>query len=123
MLALPLSITDFTKRIAAFVKIHSNCPPHQIEEPKTVTPCDFFRCHRLLETFPEWKLRLPEVAQKFPFWTPYMREWANLTALYEHEIKGEDAPSYALSDCMKELEEEARPLKRGKSHWTVEDAA
>ena len=86
-------------------------------------PVDFHRCYRLLTNFPAWKLRMSEVAKRFPFWGPYVREWADLTALYEHDVNGEDARTPALYNRMKELEAEAQHLKRGKGYWTDEDAA
>lgn len=44
---------------------------------------DFGRCYRLLLLFPEWRQRLPEVAQRFPKWGPMVQAWQELTALYE----------------------------------------
>ena len=46
-------------------------------------PSDFGRCYRLLNQFPEWKTRLDEVGECFPKWKPLLREWDNLTSLYE----------------------------------------
>jgi hypothetical protein len=43
---------------------------------------DFGRCYRLLELFPEWRARLPEVAAKHPKWGPLVSAWDELTALY-----------------------------------------
>lgn len=48
-------------------------------------PDDFGRCYRLLHLFPDWEKRLPEVAERFSFWTPFVREWSSLAALYERE--------------------------------------
>lgn len=44
---------------------------------------DFGRCYRLLELFPEWRGRLPEVAAKYPKWGPMVVAWDELSALYE----------------------------------------
>lgn len=44
---------------------------------------DFGRCHRLLRLFPDWRPRLPEVAEKYPKWGPMVAAWDELTALYE----------------------------------------
>lgn len=49
-------------------------------------PADFGRCHRLLEKFPEWRARMPEVAVKFPAWQPFVGAWETMTALYLEEI-------------------------------------
>lgn len=48
---------------------------------------DFGRCHRLLEAFPEWRQRLPEVAAKHLAWGPLVREWDALTALYKSKSR------------------------------------
>ena len=61
---------------------------------------DFGRCYRLLDLFPEWRPRLVEVAVKHPAWTPFAREWAALTALYETD-------SDDLYAAIKRLESEA----------------
>lgn len=44
---------------------------------------DFGRCERLLDLFPDWRARLPEVAAKFPngHWPKLVPEWENLRAL------------------------------------------
>lgn len=44
---------------------------------------DFGRCYRLLKHFPQWRSRLPEVAQRFPAWGPMVRAWGELEALWE----------------------------------------
>lgn len=49
-------------------------------------PDDFGRCYRLLKLFPEWRLRLAEVAARFKEWRPLVREWTRLTALYENDL-------------------------------------
>jgi len=43
---------------------------------------DLGRCLRLLDRVPEWKPRLPEVAERFPAWGPIVREWSRLEAAY-----------------------------------------
>jgi hypothetical protein len=156
LLPLPISITDFTKKVGKFSKKHAQCSPGKAPEQKIETPwdwlasrrtgissatiwsvmvgfpspyraydtpydpADFHRCYQLLQTFPEWKSRMFDVEEKFPFWAPFVREWANLSALYEYELLG---PPGRLYDCIKLLEVEANALKRGKSRWTEEDVA
>jgi hypothetical protein len=44
---------------------------------------DFGRCYRLLQAFPEWRARLPEVAAQYPEWGPMVDAWDELTRLYE----------------------------------------
>lgn len=44
---------------------------------------DFGRCHRLLDKFPEWRERLPEVAARFPKWELLVRHWRYIEEAYE----------------------------------------
>ena len=57
---------------------------------------DFGRCHRLLVHFPEWRARLPEVANRYPEWAPLVRDWDALTALYLAQPGAEGAISAAF---------------------------
>lgn len=77
-------------------------------------PADFGRCYRLLQHFSEWKERLSEVAKTFPEWTPLVREWDSLTALWEEEIKNEDGRAPKLYDKMKKLNGEGRELLKSR---------
>lgn len=43
---------------------------------------DFGRCHKLLEAIPEWRDRMPEVAERFPAWTRLVENWNKLSQLY-----------------------------------------
>lgn len=64
-------------------------------------PDDFGRCVRLLEWFPWWRARLPEVVAKYPAWAPLVAEWDALEALYREEsAAGEGSRLY---DRMQEL--------------------
>ncbi len=49
-------------------------------------PDDFSRCYKLIVLFPEWKARLPEVAQTFPKWIPFIREWGTLADMYRKAL-------------------------------------
>lgn len=82
---------------------------------------DFHRCYRLLALFPEWRSRLDEVAQRFPFWGPFVREWNTLTTLFEQAFNEENSSAPALHRLMQSLEDEAERYKNGKSYWTGED--
>ena len=66
-------------------------------------PADFGRCHRLLERFPAWRERLPEVAGCFPEWRPLVDAWDELTALYLEELP--TGKCSKLYDRMQELRE------------------
>lgn len=73
---------------------------------------DFGRCHRLLGHFPEWRPRLPEVADRFPAWARLVEHWDEVDALYLAAVKahakrtsprGVTAEERALHDRIKEL--------------------
>ena len=69
-------------------------------------PDDFGRCFRLLEHFPEWKKRLPEVAAIFPKWEPMVAKWEQMSRLYvEEKDSGHCSQLYAL---MRRLVDEGR---------------
>lgn len=44
-------------------------------------PSDFGRCHRLLESVPEWRTRLPEMAACSAYWAALVDRWDEITAL------------------------------------------
>ncbi len=69
-------------------------------------PDDFGRCYRLLQHFPAWRARLPEVAARFPHWAPLVREWDRMTALYEEELKNPDGMAPKLYALMQALRKE-----------------
>lgn len=87
-------------------------------------PSDFGRCHRLLNHFPEWKERLNEVTEKFPKWGPMVREWDELTSLYEEEFQGERAPKlYArMQELDKECMKAAGWVETGHGSWRKANA-
>ena len=43
---------------------------------------DFGRCFRLLERFPAWRPRLPEVAKAFPKWKKIVEAWQEMENLF-----------------------------------------
>lgn len=55
-------------------------------------PDDFGRCYRLLRAFPEWRAKLPRVADLYPAWKPLVARWDDLTRLYEEELPTGSAP-------------------------------
>ncbi len=55
-------------------------------------PDDFGRCYRLLRAFPEWRAKLPQVADRYPAWKPLVERWDELTRLYEEELPTGRAP-------------------------------
>lgn len=86
-------------------------------------PDDFGRCYRLLSRIPEWRPRLPEVADRYPFvWCGLVESWDELTALYEEEVGtghqryahfGKRAPR--LYTRMREIEDAARQAAKEAS--------
>ncbi len=83
-------------------------------------PSDFGRCFRLLELFPEWRTRLPEVAEQFPKWKPMVEHWPEMEALYREELPTSNAVK--LYKLMKKLEEKGMVLdgwaKTSSCGWT-----
>lgn len=49
-------------------------------------PSDLGRCLRLLEQFPEWKTRLPEMAVYGPKWRALVSQWDELASSMEEEV-------------------------------------
>jgi hypothetical protein len=69
-------------------------------------PDDFGRCYRLLKRFPGWRERMGDVAEKFPAWKPFVREWGAMTDLYEQEFPTGQAP--LLYAMMQKIADEPR---------------
>lgn len=63
-------------------------------------PADFGRCYRLLKLFPEWRVRIGEMAM-VDGWRGLAGAWGELEALYEEELPSGEAPK--LYRRMKEL--------------------
>jgi len=77
-------------------------------------PSDFGRCYRLLQHFPQWRARLPEVARRHPEWGPMVEAWDELTALYEQEAPNHRGTAPKLYERMQELVAAGREA----SGWT-----
>lgn len=81
---------------------------HDLSPP--ADPSDLGRCLRLLEQFPEWKSRMPEMAELGGAWPTYVKHWDEMTALMAEEAgidwsKAKEAPrTYAF---MRKVREEA----------------
>lgn len=83
---------------------------HPVKETGVpLDPADFGRCWRLLERFPEWKARMPEVERAFPQWRPFLREWPRLCELYA--LEGPSGYLPRMYDAMKPLVAESRAIK------------
>lgn len=65
-------------------------------------PDDLNRCLLLLELIPEWKPRMPEMAQRSDAWSGLIERWEEIVATFLEEVglnwsKGKRAPrTYAL---------------------------
>jgi len=55
-------------------------------------PDDFGRCFRLLEKFPEWRLRIREMASVSYEWSRLASEWDELERLWKLESLGDRSP-------------------------------
>lgn len=51
-------------------------------------PSDLDRCMKLLDEIPEWRARIPEMAQARASWGPFAERWEELCALFEEERAG-----------------------------------
>lgn len=71
-------------------------------------PDDFSRCWKLLVLFPEWRARLHKVANQFPAWVGFVREWDKLTEMYEALLDNDKNFSREMYDFMRTLEDEGR---------------
>jgi len=71
-------------------------------------PDDFSRCWKLLVLFPDWRKRLQEVADIFPAWMGFVREWDKLTKMYEALLAEDKHYSDEMYDLMRKLEDEGR---------------
>lgn len=101
------------------LSVMEGAPCRSPSEP--ADPGDFGRCHRLLQHFPLYRLRLPEVAAMYPVWTGLVREWDELTALYEAESPTGTCPR--LYERMQVLRDEgmlADGWRRTRCGWTKE---
>jgi hypothetical protein len=75
-------------------------------------PDDFGRCYRLLNLFPDWKMRLGEVGTRFLIWRPFVREWNKLTEMYETALASKTNRAPEMYKFMQELEYEGGSRKR-----------
>ncbi len=85
-------------------------PPHSIPEQGEhlndqrypLDPSDFGRYYRFLEAVPEYRCKLPLIAEAGgPKWKALIDHWGELEALYIEEMKAKSAPK--LYARMKEL--------------------
>lgn len=58
-------------------------------------PADLGRCLRLLERFPEWKPRMPELAAHDPFWAALLDCWGEIVSSFTQEAGGSIPEKYA----------------------------
>lgn len=62
--------------------------PSRIEHPHD--PDDMGRCLRLLRAVPEWRARMPEMAEVSPSWAALVERWDDIEAIIRAEIGGID---------------------------------
>jgi hypothetical protein len=83
-------------------------------------PADFGRCYRLLKLFPAWRARMPEVAKKHAEWAGLVKEWDELTRLFEEESPSGTCPKLWVR--MQELRGEATPTTGTRVTFSMGDA-
>lgn len=62
---------------------------------------DLGRCLRLLERIPEWKARMPEMAEAGGLWPTFARRWDEIVASYLSETGGKVLPPIDGTRCPK----------------------
>jgi len=73
---------------------------------------DFGRCDRLLDAVPEWRARLPEMAECSPQWAALVARWEEIRAAVQHDIRlkyGSPPSAYKSYGLMRSI---LRPLER-----------
>ena len=76
--------------------VMEKCKPPHMGPDIPYDAGDLGRCMRLLEAFPQYRPRMPEIAKKYPDWQPFVDQWEKLTDLY-------NAKSYQLSSLTREI--------------------
>lgn len=79
-------------------------------------PDDLGRCIRLLDRFPAFRDRLDKILDSCPDWRPFVRQWAELEALYRRELARGAATAPVTRARMRALLEEVQ----GVSDVTVD---
>ena len=68
-------------------------------------PDDLCRCVKLLDAFPSWRLRLPEVAAAYSEWTELVARWDELERSLRAEVPdlrwGKAPKTYALMEAIR----------------------
>jgi hypothetical protein len=75
-------------------------------------PSDLGRCVRLLDHFPDWRPRLPEMAARYPDWAPFVRDWEALEAEYRRVVDRRRKHAPALYAHIRSLVAEGRTERR-----------
>ena len=65
-----------------YVMIHHENAAKMVRGDIPLDADDFGRCYRLLNRFPEWRARLPEVAKAFPKWKKIVEAWSEMEELF-----------------------------------------
>jgi hypothetical protein len=77
-------------------------------------PDDLGRCVRLLDRFPEWRDRMPEMAEGHgPVWAALVPAWDEIVALYR-----EEAPSHNAPKCYARMKAIIHPAEDRLGHVT-----
>ena len=72
-------------------------------------PGDFRRCKLLFDIVPEWRGRLNEVTERYPWFAPFEEAWPEFERLYEEEVSSGSAPK--LYRLMQEVENKSRAIR------------
>ena len=72
-------------------------------------PDDYSRCRALLDLIPEWRADLSPVAERFPWFAPFLARWSEFDQLWDLESSSGYCPD--LYDLMKVAERESNALQ------------
>lgn len=78
-----LSSDTGSSSIAICAHMIGEKPKYDFDAPSD--PSDLGRCLRLLDIFPEWKPRIPEMAAHGPAWAGLVKQWDTIVDLYYNE--------------------------------------
>ncbi len=68
--------------------------------PTLPQPHDIGMCVELLDSFPDWRVRLPEMAQYSPAWAGIVSKWPEISAFFSQEQRGLSADTLPLTTLM-----------------------
>jgi hypothetical protein len=63
-------------------------------------PDDFYRCYKLLQCVPEWKMELNKVKSLSKEWSNLVDNWDKLTEMLEEQLSGKENEMYEFMQTL-----------------------